>query len=44
MRSLLLALGLLVGLSSAEIPESCYSHVDVRTSFVFCWIQSKTNF
>jgi len=32
MRSLLLALGLLVGLSSAEVPESCYSHVDAQCS------------
>ena len=30
MRGLLLALGLLLGLSSAEVPESCYSHIDVR--------------
>merc|ERR1712142_1081065 len=32
MRGLLLPLGLLVGLSSAEVPESCYSHIDAQCS------------
>ena len=29
MRGVLLATTLLVGLSSGEVPESCYSHIDV---------------
>ena len=39
MRGVLLATTLLVGLSSGEVPESCYSHIDVSIIIIIIIIK-----